>query len=182
MTFRDIPCNPTNPYHVRTRGALARAEVAVSANQIPLMVCWEAVAASLGDAQAQYYTALALRNGIGTSKNIPMALEWLKKSVPQGNVDALKLVADMHQHGEIQLTPQEVKTLNESLEFYQRAERNQQAAEQFSRGMDRLIDQNRAISNALDGVLGGESYPGQKCGWSYAAYLRLKPKNPCGDR
>jgi hypothetical protein len=169
-SVNDIPCDPANPWHVQVNGALARANVAVDANEIPLLVCWESVAASLGDGQAQYYTALALRNGIGTQKNTALAFDWLKKSVRQGNVDALKLVAEMHQRGEVQLTPEEDKQLNESLQFYLRAERNQQQAER----MGQIIDLTRPFSDAVKSVFGDGLYPGQNCGLSYRGYLNWK--------
>jgi TPR repeat protein len=169
-TINDIPCNSANPLHVQVSGAVARAGVAVDAKDIPLMVCWESVAASLGDAQAQYYMGLALRRGIGTEQNYGMAFEWLKKSVRQGNVDALKLVAEMHRHGEIQLTPEEEKQLNESLQFYLRAERNQQQAER----MGQILDLTRPFSDAVKSVFGDGLYPGQNCGLSYRGYLNWK--------
>jgi TPR repeat protein len=60
---------------------------------------WWALAASYGDAQAEYEVAYSLAFGHGVSESDQKALEWLKKATDQDNADAEDLTARYYENG-----------------------------------------------------------------------------------
>jgi hypothetical protein len=60
---------------------------------------WWALAASYGDAQAEYEVAYCLAFGHGVTESDQKALEWLKKATDQDNADAEDLTARYYENG-----------------------------------------------------------------------------------
>ena len=60
---------------------------------------WWALAATYGDAQAEYEVAYCLAFGHGVTESDPKALEWLKKATDQDNADAEDLTARYYENG-----------------------------------------------------------------------------------
>jgi TPR repeat protein len=130
------------------------------------------MAASLGDKMAQYYTGLYLYGGIGTDKDYQRAFYWISKSAQQGYLDAQETLSALYRKGIG--TSADPERADYWHDVWQRQLREQQAESQRP-GID-------SIQDALDTVFGGDSYPGQKCGWSYQAYIHFRPKDPCAGR
>jgi hypothetical protein len=171
--LNDIPCDAANPLRVTAKGASARADVAADAKDMPTAFCWLSVSASLGDIKAEYQTALWLYGGLGTEKNYESAFYWMNKSAQQHYLEAEQTLASMYIKGVG--TPADPARGAYWLGIWKRHLAEQQEGPSLLQGMD-------SVQGALDTVFGGESYPGQKCGWSYTAYLHFKPQNPCAGR
>ena len=60
---------------------------------------WFRMMAEQGYANAQFITAMCLRDGIGTEPDGEQALEWLERSAAQGYHEAQFLLGVYHLHG-----------------------------------------------------------------------------------
>lgn len=106
----------------------------VASDQDADQLCRKAImqvrkASDENDADAQYYLAWMLRNGLGTTKNEAEAFRWNRKAAIQNNPIAMEFLGDMYANG-IGVTQDE----QEAVKWYRKAAELDLANAQYSLG------------------------------------------------
>ena len=118
---------------------------------------WFRMMAEQGYANAQFITAMCLRDGIGTEPDGEQALEWLERSAAQGYHEAQFLLGVYHLHGGMDGVEEDEAEGLRLLELAVEAARVRATLGEISYACEKVVGRYKAVIRTISGVYSSET-------------------------